>query len=108
MMPRVDLTDRFAARVKPGAQRTDYFDENSPGLALRVAKGGKRTWTFHFTSPKDGKRIRMNLGHYPGTTLAGARTLAIEAKGYLDAKLDPRDAFASQRASELTVAGLWS
>ena len=40
-----------------------------------------------FTSPKDGKRARLSLGTYPATPLAKARTLAIEARGQVEAGL---------------------
>jgi integrase len=105
-MPRIQLTDRFigGAKAKDGPQ-TDYFDARTPGLALRVTDRGVKTWTLIFTSPKNGKRARMTLGAYPATTLARARGLAIEARGFLDEKRDPRDALAGPDGS-MTVAAL--
>ena len=56
-MPRVALTDRFCSGAKAREDaRTDYFDEKLPGLALRVSPGGNKSWSYNFTSPKDGKR----------------------------------------------------
>jgi len=105
-MPRVALTDRFAATARPDTSgRTDYFDTTVKGLALRVSEGGK-AWTFNFTSPRDGKRARLTLGTYPATSLAGARALAIEARGHAEAGTDPRDVFAAQDATAMTVTGL--
>ncbi len=106
-MPRVALTDRFVAAAKPidGGQ-TDYFDENTRGLALRVGTSGRRAWTFLYTSPRDGKRARARLGNYPAMSLAGARTRALEAKGHLEKGTDPRDAFTAEASGALTVAGL--
>src|SRR5882672_1586675 len=104
-MPRLVLTDRFVLGAKAGdGERIDYFDEKHAGLALRVSGGGK-AWTFNFTSPKDGKRARLTFGSYPGTSLAGARTRATEARGHLDADppRDPRDVFAEQEAGAMTV-----
>ena len=66
-MPKVALTDRFVAHAKAqGVPQLDYFDESTPGLALRVSSAGRKTWTFHYTSPRDGKRARLTLGTYPG------------------------------------------
>ena len=105
-MPRVALTDRFAATARPNSTgRTDYFDTTVKGLALRVSDGGK-VWTFNFTSPRDGKRARLTLGTYPATSLAGARAMALEARGHAEEGRDPRDVFAAQDATAMTVTGL--
>ncbi len=109
-MPRLALTDRFIQGAKAkDAPQVDYFDEHTPGLALRVSEGGTRAWSFLFTSPKDGKRARVKLGAYPGTSLAGARTKAEECKGYLaeDPPRDPRDVFEAQQAAAMTVSMLF-
>jgi Arm DNA-binding domain len=90
---KLQLTDRFCERAKPqqGQTQTDYFDENVPGLALRVAVGHK-AWSFHFTSPGDGKRARLTFGSYPATSLGAARTRATDAKALVEAGKDPRSA----------------
>lgn len=109
-MPKVNLTDRFVIGAKSkDAPQTDYFDEHTPGLALRVSSAGHKAWTFTFTSPKDGKRARLTLGSYPSTSLAGARTKAEESRGYLeeDPPRDPRDVLAAQDASAVTVSMLF-
>jgi integrase len=105
-MPRVALTDRFCAGAKALEARTDYFDETVPGLALRVTQQGHRSWSFLFTSPRDGKRARATIGTYPGTSLAAARGKAIEARGYVEAGQDPRVVLAGQGAAGMTVAAL--
>jgi integrase len=105
-MPRLSLTDRFVAGAKAETARIDYFDEKTPGLALRVSPGGSKAWTFHFTSPKDGKRARATLGSYPATSLAAARTRATEARSLVEGQEDPRDVFAVQVAGAMTVAML--
>lgn len=107
-MPQVSLTDRFIAGAKSPDVQTDYFDDNSKtrGLCLRVTSVGRKTWCLLFTSPKDGKRARLTLGGYPATSLARARTLAIEAHGHLDGGRDPRDVAAQNAADAMTVARL--
>ena len=47
----------------------------------------------------------MKLGTYPATSLARARTLAMEAHGHLDEGRDPRDV-AAEQAAAATVAEL--
>jgi integrase len=97
----VSLTDRFCDRAKPQSRQTDYFDETVRGLALRVSDSLK-VWTFHFTSPATQKRSRLSIGTYPATSLAAARSRALEARGEVEAGKDPR------RIAEaaMTVAGL--
>ena len=80
-MPRVVLTDRFVGGAKVG----DFFDVKTPGLNLRVTDSGVKSWFALYTSPKDGKRARLTLGRYPQTSLARARTLALEAYGHVEA-----------------------
>jgi Arm DNA-binding domain len=72
-MPKVMLTDRFAAGAKPlnGDERTDFFDALVTGLCLRATKD-RRSWSFCFTNPSDKKWTRLTLGTYPAISLAAA------------------------------------
>lgn len=101
-MPRVALTDRFAAGVKQPSGQADYFDSKLAGLVLRVSESGVKSWCLFYTSPRDGKRARVALGRYPQTTLADARAHALEFKSHLDHGVDPRDV----AAGTLTVRQL--
>jgi integrase len=103
-MPTVRLTDRFCSAAKPLKGRTDYFDQTVRGLALRVSDQDHRSWCFHFRSPRDGKRARLSIGTYPGTSLAAARGKAIEARSEVEAGNDPR--FASQASAAMTIEAL--
>src|SRR5271165_383719 len=85
-MARYALTDRFVHNAKPSAGRAEYFDATTRGLALRVSVAGK-SWCFHYTA--DGIRKRLTLGTYPATSLAKARSLAIDAKGLVEEGKDP-------------------
>ena len=106
-MPTVNLTDRFCSTAKPiGAKRTDYFDATVQGLALRVTEHGRRSWCFHYRSPRDGKRARATIGVYPATGLAAARGKALEARGHVDEGRDPRLVLAGQGAADMAVSGL--
>jgi hypothetical protein len=80
MMPRRLLTDRFCAhaKVREGDLQTDYFDEETTGLALRVSRTGVKSWTYNYTA--NGKRARLTFGQYPATSLGAARAKADEAR----------------------------
>jgi integrase len=88
-MPKRALTDKFCGSAKPaaGQRQTDWFDEGSPGLALRVSATAKG-WSYFFTL--GGRKARMSLGTYPATSLAKARTKADEARAELEKGRDPR------------------
>jgi integrase len=106
-MARVALTDRMILHAKAnGAAQADFFDEKEPGLALRVAAGGRKSWCFFYTRPGDGKRARITVGTYPAISLAGARAKAVEARGWVQAGQDPKSLLAGRGASGMTVAGL--
>src|SRR5262245_51201798 len=106
-MPRLALTDRFVAGAKSeNAPQTDYFDAKTPGLALRVTKGGHKAWTYIFTAYDTGKRTRASLGTYPALPLAAARTKAAEARAHLHDGADPRVVLNRRGAAEITVAEL--
>ena len=90
-MPRLSLTDRFVAGAKSKTPQTDFFDAKTLGLVLRVSASGVKAWNLFYTSPKTGKRTRTTLGRYPRTSLADARTRALEAMAHVDEGIDPRD-----------------
>jgi integrase len=103
---KLHLTDRFVAGAKANGERqADFYDEVAAGLVLRVSATGKKVWTVIFTSPRDGKRVRMALGSYPATSLGKARERALEARGQVEAGHDPRDTMGGQAASQ-TVADM--
>src|SRR5262249_11759578 len=86
--------------------QTDYFDERTPGLALRVSGQGHKAWSFIFTVPGTVKRARITCGTYPAMSLAVARTRAREARGLVEGGEDPRAAFSAQAAGAMPVTAL--
>jgi Arm domain-containing DNA-binding protein/integrase-like protein len=104
-MPRLDLTDRFVATVK-AKKVSDFFDTKATGLNLRVSPTGTRAWSILFTVPGSQKRARLSLGTYPATSLARARTLAIEGRGKVEAGEDPRRSAEPEIDGAMTVGGL--
>jgi hypothetical protein len=106
-MARVLLTDRFIASAKSvGTAQQEFFDEKTPGLAPRVTTRGHKSWSFFFTSPKDGRRARVGLGTYPATSLAAARGRGIEARRMIEEHRDPRDVIHDQRTGAMTATDL--
>ena len=87
-MPRLDLTDRFVSTIKT-KKIADYFDAKTTGLGLRVSPEGTKSWSVLFTIPGTQKRGRLSLGTYPATSLAQARTGAIEARSKVEQGIDP-------------------
>jgi hypothetical protein len=104
------FSERFVVSLKArdAAAQTDYFTPNPKyrGLAIRVAKSGRKTWSFVFTWA--GKRVRMTLGTHPALSVAEAHLRAIEARSYLEEKppRDPRRIMAPTDAGGLTVKAL--
>ena len=92
-MPRRLLTDRFCthAKAREGEPQTDYFDEATRGLALRVSRGGLKSWTYHHTV--NGKRARLTFGGYPAISLGAARAKADEARTAGPAAIAKADTF---------------
>lgn len=89
-MPTIELTDRFCLSAKPvDGKQTDYFDENTKGLCLRVSPAGTRSWNLVYTKPSDGKRARMKIGRYPEMKLGKAREKARAARGQVGQGTDP-------------------
>ncbi len=53
-----------------------YFDEKTPAFGIRVGKN-RKTWIVL----KEPNRTKVRIGHYPQTSLADARKLALVALG---------------------------
>ncbi|MCZ6873512.1 MAG: integrase arm-type DNA-binding domain-containing protein [bacterium] len=87
-MPKVTLTTRWVASVKPPPTgRIDYFDTKQPGIGLRVASSGHKTWFIMYRS---GRRLRrLTLGPYPAISLADARNQALDARHAVAKGEDP-------------------
>jgi hypothetical protein len=60
------------ARTENGT-RLELRDTEALGLELRVTANGVKSWSFGYTRKSDGKRRRVQLGHYPAIGLDAAR-----------------------------------
>jgi integrase len=92
-MPQRKLTDRFCdhAKAREDDVQTDYFDEQTPGLALRVSRSGLKSWTYLYTAI-GGKRKRLTFGTYPATSLASVRSKADTIRSEIEAGNEPKPA----------------
>ena len=84
------LTARAVAALTTEKSQLDVWDELVPGLAVRVGRGGSKTFIVRYRA--NGRQRRMKLGRYPTLSLAAARTKArkvlADAQGGEDPALD--------------------
>jgi integrase len=62
-MAKIKLTDRTAGAARASGQRVELWDEQTPGLCLRVSKLGKKVWIYRYRT-LDGRQPRLTLGDY--------------------------------------------
>lgn len=77
-----------ARRAKALAAGDHLTIEEAPGLRL-VAAATRRTWTYRYKSPVDGRMRQLRLGHWPAMGLPGALAAWERAKAARDAGGDP-------------------
>ena len=98
----VRLTDKQVLALKAAkGKRAEVFDQQEPGLLLRVSDSGRRTWFFRYRLA-DGRQPRLKLGTYPATDIAEARRRTQEARRIVEAGEDPA---AIERRAEADARG---
>lgn len=70
-----------AIELPTDSDRVDYFDENLPGLQLRVSKTG--TKKFRLVVKKDGRNVYVNIGSAQDLSLTAVRKVAREKKAQI-------------------------
>jgi hypothetical protein len=73
--------------LPPGKNDAIYFDDDVPGLGLRLRGGGKRSWIFQYGIGT--KQRRMTLGTAPALSLSAARKTAAELHAKVRLGEDP-------------------
>ena len=61
-MPKILLNAKFIKHVKaPATGQVDYFDTKDPGLVLRVAASGRKTWNYVYRMPGTDRTRRFTI-----------------------------------------------
>jgi integrase len=83
--PSVKLTAKVIKTIKPDAGKSDQiiFDDDIPGLGIRIREGGSRNWVFQYSL--GDKQRRMSLGKVIPETITEIREQA--ARHYAKVKL---------------------
>jgi integrase len=92
------FTDRGVQALKPRAKRYEVMDSGPGsvrGLGIRVSEDGRKVGVLikRLKRP-DGtvsSPVRLSLGEYPATSLAGLRAKAIEWSNLIARGIDPRE-----------------
>jgi integrase len=96
-MARLLTNDKTLVGLKAGAARYAVRDSLIPGLEVRVATSGVRTWVLRYYAA--GQRRRLKLGIYPRMTLHAARKAATAALRAVDGGGDPQADKAAAKAA---------
>jgi integrase len=97
-MPRLTLTDRKIAAIRPTRQRVEYLDRKVPGLALRVTPQGAKSWTMRYRHR--GRLRRLTLGDLGVIPLADARARARDELNAASKGADPATAKQAGKKAE--------
>ena len=68
----------IVARLRPKARRYSILDQTTPGLELRVAPSGTKSWSLRYRA--DGRQIRITLGVWPAMSVDEARRAVSQVK----------------------------
>jgi integrase len=105
---RVNLTERRIAALKPdptGKRRPELRDAVVPGLVVRCAPGGKRSYCLQARFPGNHNPVRRVIGEVGALTLEQARNIARDWHEQIRRGVDPA-LEATQRAEEARRAAL--
>lgn len=75
MQNKTRLTDAKARKLNPPESgQKDHYDNDVPGLSLRVSSKGTKTWCYVYRFVSKSKRL--TLGRYPDVSIKEARVMA--------------------------------
>jgi integrase len=101
------ITELVAKKLRPPKKgQADHFDSSLPGLVLRVAAGGRKSWCHFYRTP-GGKLRRQTLGIYPAMTVKAAHEAWITNRDLLHAGRDPARTAAAGATHFKGVAEEW-
>src|SRR6516165_8188429 len=88
MPSRPSLTDTAVRGLAvPTEGQVDTYDQQYPGLSVRVSHKGRRTWNYSFRI--QGKQVRLKLGNYPSMSVKQAHQMWREKNALLEAGKNP-------------------
>ena len=76
-MPTINLTAKYIYSLKTPNIRAEYFDEDVPGLCLRITEKGHKSWGLYYRFA--GRQQRLGLGNCVALSLKDARKKAADA-----------------------------
>lgn len=79
------LTERNVSAFKATGARYDKNDRDMPGLRVRVAASGRKTWQLRYRLPGQTRQQQLNLGSWPDVSVADARQAAGAARARIAA-----------------------
>ena len=103
-MATVRLTPRFVAALETDQGQVEYWDDLVPGLAIRVGRGGTKTWFVRYR--QNGKHRRMKLGRFPHLSLADAREAARKVLAEAQMGGDPAETRYVRRRADTSFGAL--
>src|SRR5690349_7400877 len=99
------LTDTFVRKLLPPTRgQLIIWDSDVKGFALRVTKGGARSFVLDYRT--GGRQRRITVGAYPDWSVQAARQAAKALKRDVDQGLDPMGQRHADRAAP-TMQDLW-
>lgn len=88
MNPAPRLTQSFAHEIKANGRKQRFADQKVPGLYLRVAPGGKKTWIIRYRK-LDRSSAEMTIGQVSSMPLEVARAQARQGLSEVSMGGDP-------------------
>ena len=93
----IALTHRGVEALRPQSEAYRICDLRCPGLAVRVAPSGLKTWDVAYRIRRQGTYRRLSLGPFPAVGLDAARE---RAKALTDAAKAGRDLIEEERQTK--------
>jgi Arm DNA-binding domain len=85
---KIAMTARGVAALRPEANKVDWFDADTKGLALHITPNDARTWYLFYTQGRTVRRLKLG-GYSQMFGLAAARDAARTARQRIDGGADP-------------------
>lgn len=97
-MPKHNLTPGFISSLKTEKQ-TDFYDEHTAGLGLRISPGGTKTFFYRYRFK--GKTRRFTIDRFSKSfTLSDARAKVDELRSYVKKGGDPQGERQAEKYTE--------